>query len=184
MWWWNFPIGISSEYLRRRLTVKLIFSDSEEIFSDDLLSLLKYLEIINDLRVATVFEKYKDIKINKYFYYKNSRPIDNDRKLLISRITKESPIELTLVLGSIGALWALVQVIEKIANWNLNRQKLKLEVENLKSKNQEIKGNEEIFEEEYITYISKDLEIHKRIKRISKELSEIKLFLKDLEIKE
>ena len=55
--------------------------------------------------------------------------------LRVVRIRFESPglLEIATVTSlGIGALWVLLQCVEKIENWRLNREKLKLEIEKLR----------------------------------------------------
>ena len=133
--------------------------------------------------VATVDQKYEKINLDKYFYYKSSRPIEINKKFTITEISKNSPIDITFILGSIGGLWVLVQVIDKIANWTLNREKLRLEVEKLKSENKLIRMDQEHEEAEYIEFIEEDVEIQRRISRIKSELSDNQMKLEEMEIK-
>ena len=67
------------------------------------------------------------------------RPVHQLRTLSIA---KQSPLELGLVIAAIGAIWAFVQIIDKVANWKLNREKLELDL--IKAKQDIIKNNQEI----------------------------------------
>ncbi|MCF8337915.1 MAG: hypothetical protein K9I74_08025 [Bacteroidales bacterium] len=185
MWWWWFWWSEfkNSDYLKKKVRVYIEFNDEKNIYSEDLISLLNSLEIINDLGVVSIFDKYKNIKNNKYFYYRSNRKIDSDQKLAIANINKSSPISVELIVGCVGALWILVQVIERINNWSLNRQKLKLEIENLKNKNNEVKQQEENSENEYLRYLDESDEMKKRIYKISNDLENVKLTLKNFDIK-
>lgn len=62
--------------------------------------------------------------------------------MFVWELRSGSPLELTLVLAAapiaIGALWGIVQIAEKIANWPLNRRKLRAEVEKLERENRSI----------------------------------------------
>jgi hypothetical protein len=59
---------------------------------------------------------------------------DEDR-LRTEKLSKESPLELVTVLAAapvaVGALWGVVQILEKVINLPLNRKKLKEEVAKL-----------------------------------------------------
>jgi hypothetical protein len=105
----------------------------EESYPDllDISSLLYDLELSHDYGVLLSEKKYLDYEFSRYFWYRNGRPIDAYYRVKAGRIVKESPLELTLIIASIGALWVLLQIIEKVVNWPLNRKKLKLEVEKL-----------------------------------------------------
>jgi hypothetical protein len=55
--------------------------------------------------------------------------------VLASGISKQSPLFLEIVVGACASLWALLQIIDKVTNWNLNREKLRLEVQKLHREN-------------------------------------------------
>ena len=88
---------------------------------------------------------------------------------------KESPLVLEVVITSIGGIWVLLQIIEKVQNWPLNRQKLKLEVEKLR-------------EEKQLRYENLELVAERRgaVRQelnLIKHLNESPLMLEDIEIK-
>ena len=101
----------------------------------DFSSVLYDVNLLHDVVVLSLLPEYKKYKFSQYFWYRRGRPLHENHRLLLKRIRSESPIELVTVIAaaaaSVGILWALLQSIEKIANWELNRQKLELEVENL-----------------------------------------------------
>lgn len=169
-----------TEFLNRKVKVKLTFSEGEDIYCDQFISLLKYLEIINDIGVVTVDKKYEKINIDKYFYYKSSRPIELDQRFIITEVSKKSPLTLTVVLASIGGLWVLIQIIDKVANWRLNREKLRLEVERLKHENQNNQQQSEL--EEYRNFLKTNTEVQRRLDRIQRELEENQMNLEDFDI--
>jgi hypothetical protein len=63
---------------------------------------------------------------------------DEDR-LRVERMTKESPMELVTVLAAVpvavGSIWGVVQILEKVVNFRLNRKKLREEVRKLEREN-------------------------------------------------
>jgi hypothetical protein len=81
-------------------------------------------------------EDYSDYKFSPFFWYRRGRPLKANHKIRATRIIKESPLTVELILSGVillsGAFWALVQAIEKISNWKLNREKTRLEIEKLK----------------------------------------------------
>lgn len=105
----------------------------EESYPDllDISSLLYDLELSHDYGVLLSEKKYWNYEFSRFFWYRNGRPIDPHYRVKAARIVKESPLELTLVIASVGALWIVLQIIEKVVNWPLSRKKLKLEVEKL-----------------------------------------------------
>lgn len=97
----------------------------------DISSLLYDLELSHDYGVLLSEKQYWDYQFSRYFWYRNGRPIESYYRVKAAKITKASPLELALVVASVGALWAMLQIIEKVANWPRNRKKLKLETEKL-----------------------------------------------------
>lgn len=63
---------------------------------------------------------------------------DEDR-LRVETISKHSPMELVTVLAAVpvavGAVWGVVQILEKVVNFRLNRKKLREEVRKLEREN-------------------------------------------------
>lgn len=115
----------------------LAFREEERPFLLDISSLLYDFELLHDLSLILCAEEYIDYKFSRFFWFRNRRPIRKQHRLRASRITKESPLTVELILAGItvvsGALWALLQAIEKIRNWSLSREKLQREIEKLKS---------------------------------------------------
>jgi hypothetical protein len=98
----------------------------------DVSSLLYDLELSHDYGVILSEIEYQEYKFTRYFWYRNGRPIEKYHHIKVLRLNKKSPLELTLLISSIGALLILLKIIEKVSNWSLNREKLKCEVEKLK----------------------------------------------------
>jgi len=56
----------------------------------------------------------------------------------VDEITKRSPLALVLAIAAatpavVGAVWGVVQIVEKVSNWRLNRRKLIAEVKKLEA---------------------------------------------------
>lgn len=130
------------EYLK----VKLTFMDDKKPYLLDISSLFYDFELLHDFCLIAYSDEYKYYKFNNYFWYRKGRPIKEEHRIKTLKIEKESPLTVEVIIGAIvglsGALWALVQAIERISNWKFNREKLKLEVEKLK-KERNIKFYEE-----------------------------------------
>jgi len=62
----------------------------------------------------------------------------------VEKITKTSPLELVTVLAAVpvavGAIWGVVQILEKVVNFRLNRKKLQEEVKKLQRENDQGSG--------------------------------------------
>lgn len=99
----------------------------------DLSSFLYDIELMHDLTLLTLGDEYKQYKFNRYFWYRNGRPIKNEHKIILSEIQEYSPLKLKIIVGLTfalsGSLWAFVQVCEKIYDMPLNHQKLAIEVQ-------------------------------------------------------
>ena len=78
---------------------------------------------------------YGDFVFSRFALYRNGRPIDDEDKLYVEKIKHESPIELMIFLaaGAAGVtttLRGLVESLEKIYNFRLNRELLEQNLRN------------------------------------------------------
>lgn len=112
--------------------VSLKFQEKETPFLLDISGLLYDLELAHDFGVLLVQPDYRDRKFNRYFWYRNGRRLKSEHRLRVARIAKQSPLEVGLIISVPGALWVLLQIFEKVQNWSLSREKLRLEVEKLR----------------------------------------------------
>lgn len=67
-------------------------------------------------------------------------PVLRDRdRLRVEFLRKESPLEFAVVVAAvpaaIGAIWGVVQIVEKLVNFRLNRRKLQEEIRKLEREN-------------------------------------------------
>ncbi|MDK2782044.1 MAG: hypothetical protein PWR13_1072 [Archaeoglobi archaeon] len=115
----------------KKIKIKLTFRDEKKPYLIDISSLLYDLELLHDFSLLIYMDEYREYKFTQYFWYRKGRPLKSKHKIRAIRIIKESPLTIELIFGGIAAFWGLVQAIERIMNWRLNRQKLKLEVEKL-----------------------------------------------------
>ena len=121
--------------LDRPINWKIHFEERPGTSLLDVSSVLYDVNLLYDAVVLSLLPEYEEYKFSRYFWYRQGRHLHEKHRLLLKRIRSESPIELVTIItaaaASVGILWALLQAIEKIENWDLNRQKLELEVENL-----------------------------------------------------
>lgn len=79
--------------------------------------------------------EYRGYEFSDQTWSREHRPISRDDQLHIVTLRHESPLLLiaaaTVLPGAIGAVWGLLQIVEKIANWPLNRQMLQLQRDKL-----------------------------------------------------
>jgi len=74
--------------------------------------------------------------LSQYSWRRNARRIDQSDQLRVVRLRHESPLLLVTVIpavaAAIGGLWVMVQTTEKITNWSINREMLKLQRDKLR----------------------------------------------------
>lgn len=118
------------------IRLRLVFSEKEKPYLLDISSLLYDFELLHDFSLILCMEDYIGYKLSRFFWYRNGRPIRADHKIRAVKIVKDSPFTVELALAAIpvisGAFWLLVQAMEKVHNWKLNREKLRQEVEKLR----------------------------------------------------
>jgi hypothetical protein len=89
-------------------------------------------------RLATD-ERYDNFRFSNFALFRNGRPLRDEDRLRVSKLSHQSPIELqTVVIGvpaAVGAFWGIVQIVEKISNWRLNREKLEQDIIKLRREN-------------------------------------------------
>lgn len=117
------------------IRMTLVFKEEEEPYLLDISSLLYDFELLHDFSLLLCAEEYLKFHFSQNFWYRNGRPIEPYHKLRAAKIVKQSPLTIELIMaGAVaasGALWILVQAIERISNWKLNREKLQLEIKKL-----------------------------------------------------
>lgn len=128
-----------NEYNQRKFRIRLTFKDERKPFLIDISSLLYDFELLHDFSLLIYMDEYREYKFTQYFWYRKGRPLKSEHKIRAIRIIKKSPLTIELIFGGMAAFWLLIQAIEKISNWRLNRQKLKLEVERLKYEGEKAK---------------------------------------------
>ena len=167
------------------LKIRLIFTNNENPYLLDISSLFYDFELLHDFFLIIYADEYKYNKIDNYFWYRKGRPIKREHRIKTLKIEKDSPLTVEIIVGLIfglsSAFWALIQAIEKISNWNLNKEKLKLEVEKLE-KERNIKFYEE--QQARMEFEKKLLEREAwgKFDALLKRLEANPLKLKDLEI--
>jgi len=120
------------ELINSPIILKMKFKESDSTSLLDLSSFFYYFNLLYDFSVIISLYRYKNYKFSQFFWYRKGRPIWKEHQLFLKEIQHKFPLEVVVIIGVIGAFWALVQAIEKIYNWKINREKLELEVKNLK----------------------------------------------------
>lgn len=114
-------------------TVTLSFEEEKPIAALDLSALIFDLNRLYVLALRLPDESYGSVRQFRN-YGRNSYRLSKDLRLDVARIRFESPglIEFaTALTEGVSAIWIMVQVIEKLSLWSLNKQKLQLEVQKL-----------------------------------------------------
>jgi len=123
--------------------LRLIFSEEEKPFLLDITSLFYDFELSYDFSLMLCVEDYYDYRFSRNFWFRHGRPIKSEHRLRVVKIVKESPLTIESgiagFVASTSTIWILLQIIEKIQNWKLNREKLKLEVDKLKLEKDKLK---------------------------------------------
>ena len=109
---------------------------------DDYPTLLEISSFLYDFNLIYEFSrlgtdpKYASYTFSRYSWNRDARPLTNDDRLRVVTLRHESPIVLIAVVAAVpaavGAIWGVVQIIERIANWPLNREILKLQRDKLR----------------------------------------------------
>lgn len=114
------------------LVVRFEFKEDKYPFLLSVSSLFYDFELAHDLSILLSYPQYEDYEFSRYFWYRNGRPLSPFHKLRTFGITKNSPLTLEVVVAAVGGIWLLVQILEKVSNWKLNREKIRLEIEKLR----------------------------------------------------
>lgn len=119
-------------YWEPRALLRMDFEEARFPFLLSLSSLLYDIELLHDVSVILSYPEYEGTRmVTPYFFFRNGRPIRPDHMVRAAKVVKQSPLTVEVAIAAIGGLWVLVQIIDKVSNWSLNRQKLRLEIEKL-----------------------------------------------------
>jgi hypothetical protein len=114
------------------IIARLEFAEAQYPFFVSVSSLFVDLGLAHDLGVLLTHPEYEHYRFGSRFWMRNGRPIEPADRLRTFSIAKGSPLVLEIVISAVGGLWALTQIVDKVANWKLNRQKVELEVAKLR----------------------------------------------------
>lgn len=163
------------------MTIK--FAEEKESFLLDISSMLYDFELAHDFAVLVENqETYRDYKFNRFFWYRNGRPIKKEHRIRALKIVKQSPLIIEVLIPTIGAVWGVLKIIEQVSTWNLKNEKLRLEVEKLRDEKIERrqKAIEEFSEQEWSTF--EHIEPNTIEKKIVHRLSGSKLKACEIEV--
>jgi hypothetical protein len=125
------------------MKLKLEFDDDETLLVDDIIDILEFVSDINAL--CTLLEDKGQYYLasltpsyDLWLEFYPRRLVSRDRASRIEYLSKQSPLSIEVVLGSVTAVWLLVQIVEKVTNFSLVRRNLKLETAVLEQKAREL----------------------------------------------
>ncbi len=155
----------------------------------DISSFLYDFNLLYEFSRLIIDPKYAGYRFSRYSGYRNARRVGPDDRLEIETLRLESPIELITIVAAAPAaamtLWALTQAFEKLANFSVNRDILKLQRDNLKKELQTTPGNvpQEILESD--TKFREQLRIREAdyyFGRVERHLHDSPVRVKEIEI--
>jgi hypothetical protein len=162
----------------------LEFSEDETPFLLDITNLLYDIELAYDFCVLLTEEQYREYKFGQSFWYRKGRPLRNEHRLRIRRLTKQSPLLIEVIIpSSLTSVWALLQIIEKVRNWNLSHEKLRLEVEKLRREHEKDREETRDLYAKQISQLAEERNATVIEERLAKRLSDSPLKLIRLEVK-
>ena len=116
--------------------VKIIAEEKGILELDNLSSFLYDLVLLHDRLLLSLSDEY-DYKYHStfYFYRRTGRRIKKSDKLLVKRVTKESPFVILVIIGAaasvVGLSWTLIKILEKLRDWKVEKEIKRLQKENL-----------------------------------------------------
>ena len=118
--------------------------EEEEKFPllEDMYTFLHDFNMIYEISRVATDPNYDEFPFPQLIYFGDNGlniKIREEDRLHVESMSKKSPLELITVVAAvpatIGAIWGVVQIIEKVVNFRLNRRKLKEEVRKLEIEN-------------------------------------------------
>jgi hypothetical protein len=168
------------------LGIRLTFSNSRDLYLQDVSALLYDLGLLHDLALIVLDSRYRDYTFTRYFWSRRGRPIRRDQQIAVAAIRHGSPLTIDAVVSmavlSSGAIWVLVQAFERIANWKLNRKRLELEISNLQIDN-DIRVLQERQSQAALERTMSERDAWVTMNRLMKRLEANPLNLNDMEIR-
>lgn len=96
-------------------------------------SFLYDFNLLYDCLALASIKDYSDYNFSQFFFYRRGRRLKTEHKLYLNKISHNSPLELEVVVPLAATIagipWLILQSVQKLQNWNLEKTKLKLDVE-------------------------------------------------------
>jgi len=130
------------------------------MFGPDLVGSLWNVELLYDFALLLAHPAYQDFPLAEpgLFFAEGWQRVEQDHRLQVVSVEHNSPLLflalIPLAFAGAGGVWAVTQTVDKIANFRLNRRKLKADV--VKSEADARKANAEADAAEF------DLQVRRR----------------------
>ncbi len=165
-----------------RYSLTLRFREDERTYLQEITDLLYSFEKLHDLSVVLTEKEYREFRFSHYFWFRKGSPVKRKHKLEAVRIVKESPLLFEVVVASVSGLGALIMAIERIRNWDLNREKLELDVRKLRREEEREKREAISLHDVTLEKLAEQRGATKIYDSLQSRLSESALVLEDLDI--
>ena len=122
-----------AENYRYSYEVNLRFANVDAPPIDALTEVLYGLESANDVGTLLMRRRKapKKRKLKQTWLERGRAQLSGKDRLRVDNVRLSSPLVLTLVVSSLGAVWLLVQIIDKVRSWHQAGAKTKLEMQKL-----------------------------------------------------
>lgn len=151
----------------------------------ELTSLLYDFTLLHDCIALTAIPDYKNYYFSRNFWYRKGRRLKPEHQLYLNKINHNSPLGLEIIIpltvGSVTVPWLILQAVEKIQNWKLNREKLELEIEKLRLDNH-LKNMESFNKDIELSNLLKRREAIDTFYRVVKRIDERQLSATDIQV--
>ncbi len=174
------------------IMLRLIFKNDDKISIKSLSGLLTDLALLYEQTVLLTLPDYKEYRFSSQHEPREVGYIREEHQMLVHRIRYESPLEITLILTAAGAspafLWTLLQFIEKIRNWKLNRDILEMQFKKLLLDNEVklLERDRMLLENQKKNLENQSLQatitIRKRLEEIMKSIERCPMYATDAEL--
>ena len=114
----------------------LLGDEGEYPALNDISAFLYDFNLLYEFSRVVIDPKYGRVKLSRFSGYRNRKQLFAEDRLEVESLRIESPIALLAIVAAgpavAATLWALTQTMEKIVNFSLNRDILKLQRDKLK----------------------------------------------------
>jgi hypothetical protein len=124
----------------RTISITVVAEETFKAHLGDVGLFIYDFDSLYELVRMAVDPKYAGYTFSRFSLYRNGRPLDEEDQLRVEQLNLSSPLEIagdiavygTAASAVLGSLYLLVQLLEKISNFHLHKEKLELEAEKLR----------------------------------------------------